>query len=201
MSLLLSQSILWSLTLGDITMVLLSNDLLPTVWKDNAVKYLAKYISWNVPDVGITPLFLLGSALCVLGCRFRSASYEALGRHFTFELAIRPDHELVTSYPYNIVRHPSYTGGFVGAVGLNLASFVARGGLVQEVIVPWAQTTSKGAIFIQVAGWGLFLLQTFVIGGLTARCSSEDVMLKKRFGKEWEEWAKRVPYKLLPGIY
>jgi hypothetical protein len=26
-------------------------------------------------------------------------------------------------------------------------------------------------------------------------------VIKREFGKEWEEWATRVPYMLIPGIY
>lgn len=33
------------------------------------------------------------------------------------------------------------------------------------------------------------------------RIPKEDVALKQRFGKEWEDWAKKVPYALLPGIF
>jgi len=33
------------------------------------------------------------------------------------------------------------------------------------------------------------------------RSKKEDNMLKKEFGKQWEEWAMNVPYRLFPGIY
>src|SRR5690242_3775719 len=34
---------------------------------------------------------------------------RALGRHLRFDAALNPDHELVRSGPYRIVRHPIYT--------------------------------------------------------------------------------------------
>lgn len=47
----------------------------------------------------------------------------------------------------------------------------------------------------------------FVLGGaiatvaLVPRMKREDAILKRAFGKEWEEWVQRVPYRLIPGIY
>ena len=32
------------------------------------------------------------------------------------------------------------------------------------------------------------------------RMSAEDAMLKREFGKNWDEWEKVVPYRLFPGI-
>lgn len=40
----------------------------------------------------------------------RLASYHSLGQLFTFELSIQDKHKLVTSGPYNIVRHPRSVG-------------------------------------------------------------------------------------------
>jgi protein-S-isoprenylcysteine O-methyltransferase Ste14 len=33
------------------------------------------------------------------------------------------------------------------------------------------------------------------------RMSNEDEALQKKFGKQWEDWAKKVPYYVVPGIY
>jgi len=37
--------------------------------------------------------------------------------------------------------------------------------------------------------------------GLLRRMSKEDKALYLLVGKEWEDWAERVPYRLLPSIY
>jgi protein-S-isoprenylcysteine O-methyltransferase Ste14 len=34
-----------------------------------------------------------------------------------------------------------------------------------------------------------------------ARMSKEDIALRNKFGKKWDDWAKRVPYSVIPGIY
>ena len=32
------------------------------------------------------------------------------------------------------------------------------------------------------------------------RMSKEDIALRNHFGKEWDDWAMRVPYSIFPGI-
>ena len=36
---------------------------------------------------------------------------------------------------------------------------------------------------------------------ILARMSKEDMALRNRFGKKWDDWAKKVPYSIFPGIY
>jgi len=40
-------------------------------------------------------------------------------------------------------------------------------------------------------------------GALTSikRTVVEDGMLKKQFGNEWDEWAERVKYRVVPGVF
>ena len=44
---------------------------------------------------------------------------------------------------------------------------------------------------------GLGLLWGFI----RARMDNEDAMLEKNFGEEWRAWTKKVPYRLIPGVY
>lgn len=55
--------------------------------------------------------------------------------------------------------------------------------------------TGKGAA-------GIYLvLVSLITSGLLARMSKEDEALKKTFGSSWTEWAAKVPYKLIPGLF
>ena len=36
---------------------------------------------------------------------------------------------------------------------------------------------------------------------LLPRMSKEDAALRNKFGKKWDDWARRVPYSVFPGIY
>ena len=49
---------------------------------------------------------------------------------------------------------------------------------------------------------GLFcVLVAAIMLGLMRRMSKEDKALYLLAGKEWEDWAERVPYRLFPSIY
>jgi len=44
-----------------------------------------------------------------------------------------------------------------------------------------------------------FVMGVFAIVSFT-RGKKEDEFLKREFGTQWDEWAKNVPYRYLPGI-
>ncbi|KAG6825868.1 hypothetical protein H0H92_002039 [Tricholoma furcatifolium] len=66
----------------------------------------------------LTPLSALGLFLIVFGTWLRMECYSAMKNLFTFEVSIRKDHKLVTTWPYNVVRHPSYSGMLAIHVGM-----------------------------------------------------------------------------------
>lgn len=37
--------------------------------------------------------------------------------------------------------------------------------------------------------------------GLMLRMSKEDIALKKEFGNQWDNWARIVPYSIIPWVY
>lgn len=43
--------------------------------------------------------------------------------------------------------------------------------------------------------------RAYVIFSMVARVKSEDEMLRKEFGGDWDKWARQVPYKLIPFVY
>lgn len=45
------------------------------------------------------------------------------------------------------------------------------------------------------------VLTTAILGGLISRMALEDAALRKVFGAEWDAYAERVPYRLVPWIY
>lgn len=70
-----------------------------------------------------------------------------------------------------------------------------HGTILQECVVPTYGWWAKGAI------WFVSAFRTFVMVWLCSRVESEDAMLKKQFGEEWEEWAEKTRYKLIPFVY
>ncbi|KAH8085447.1 hypothetical protein BXZ70DRAFT_900106 [Cristinia sonorae] len=142
----------------------------------------------------VTPTFLLGSLLSFVATLIRIWCYRTLGRHFTFQLAILSHHKLITSGPYAIVRHPGYTASVIMNTGALLCQ-LSEGSFLREVVV------RRGGV------WGQVLAAVWVgmVGAvswmLVSRIPKEDTVLRKEFGEEWDGWAERTRYRLIPGVY
>ena len=95
-----------------------------------------------------------------------------LGRRFSGLVAILPGHRLVTGGIYGVIRHPSYLGLFVNALGWGLA-------------------------FRSVLGVVIALLMLFVI---LARIESEERLLSETFGAEYDVYRART-WRLIPYLY
>ena len=59
----------------------------------------------------------LGVGLCVVGFAFAVWARIHLGRNWGMPMSLRQGHELVTSGPYALVRHPIYTGIMLAMIG------------------------------------------------------------------------------------
>lgn len=145
------------------------------------------------PQIRLTPSRVVGGLSVVVGSAIRYLCYRELGRHFTYHVALLQNHSLVTTGPYSLVRHPAYAGGYLVHIGLIIwhassGSWLRESGL-HRTFLAW------GVLFPALSAVGWILVIYF------RRPIVEDKMLKKEFGKKWEEWAKVVPYRLVPGIY
>ena len=141
----------------------------------------------------LTPLSVAGCVLGIAGGLLRTQCYHELGRLFTFELSIRDNHTLVTTGPYSIVRHPAYLGALLLFTG-NVALLVSKGSWFMESGL-WDTVWGRG-----VACSALGSLLAIALG-LFSRVDREDRMMRKEFGEEWEKWAKKTPYRLIPFLY
>lgn len=141
------------------------------------------------------PVYLLAWLCTMVGAFIRKRCYDAMGDMFTFELSIRKNHRLVTTGPYGFVRHPSYTAAALTASGA-LACHTLPGSYFKEeisaLLSPWLVQATILGCWCMGSLLGIFIL--------THRIPLEDAMLRREFGLQWDEWAKRVPYSLIPGI-
>ncbi|KAG2751227.1 hypothetical protein P692DRAFT_20727219 [Suillus brevipes Sb2] len=148
----------------------------------------------TLTDVPITTSFLVGCGLVISGGFIRWLCYRALGRYFTFLLCVRQGHRLITTGPYAIVRHPSYTGMLMMCLGIIIlngsrSSWLRASGVLAKI---------PGVLPVVIAETSLC---TMVIFGLFPRMKREDKMMHSTFGEEWEAWAKKVKYRIIPGVY
>ncbi|HEY1800127.1 MAG TPA: isoprenylcysteine carboxylmethyltransferase family protein [Terriglobales bacterium] len=85
--------------------------------------------------------FCIGAAVTVVGLLFAVWARRHLASNWSSAVTIKQDHELITSGPYALVRHPIYTGILAGFLGTAIALSQLRGviGFVMIFIVLWAK--------------------------------------------------------------
>ncbi|RDB24809.1 Protein-S-isoprenylcysteine O-methyltransferase B [Hypsizygus marmoreus] len=146
-----------------------------------------------VANLRLTPFSTVGMILVIAGCLLRIQCFRTMGRFFTFQVSLRDNHQLVTKGPYSVVRHPGYTGVLGMYIGVVLwygsrGSWVRESGLLETVL---------GKAF--VGSFASIIMGSMM--ALTQRTWEEDKLLRNAFGEKWDEWARRVPYRLIPGIF
>jgi len=145
---------------------------------------------------------ILPIGLILLGAYVRTSAHQALGRMYTWETSLLKTHRLVTGGPYEYVRHPGYTGLALVCAGYMIFLFTP-GSVSRECLYTGLDVTGLNdlksifAILYPIL-MGTFLLDAVVF--LIRRSWEEDALMKKEFGKEWEQWASRVKWRVFPFI-
>ena len=92
------------------------------MWAALLIAYPLAFVkAWAFPQRWQLPLFVVGVLLIVLGSLLRRYCFRTLGEYFTGDVKARPDQPVITSGPYRLVRHPSYTAGMMMFIGIGLA--------------------------------------------------------------------------------
>jgi protein-S-isoprenylcysteine O-methyltransferase Ste14 len=92
------------------------------MWIALLAAYLLAFVkAWSFPRNWQVPLFVAGVVMILLGSLLRRYCWRTLGEYFTGDVRARADQPVVTSGPYRLVRHPSYTAGMVMFIGIGLA--------------------------------------------------------------------------------
>ena len=71
-------------------------------------------------DLGGAGVFVLGLVVGWLGLVLRWWSFATLGRYFTIVVRTSADQAVISSGPYRVMRHPSYTGLLAALLGCGL---------------------------------------------------------------------------------
>lgn len=77
---------------------------------------------------GLWP-FWMGAAVTVAGLLFAIWARLHLGSNWSRSVTIKQGHELITTGPYALVRHPIYTGILTGFLGTAIALSQVRGAI------------------------------------------------------------------------
>ena len=154
--------------------------------------------------------FLLSAAAVVAGAAIRGTCFRAMKKLYTFSHTTLSEHTLVKSGPYAIVRHPAYVGTVLVRSGMvcllfstgSLADTLGVNSLVTVPLLPW-ESESPAGIFSSALRISLGLYAGYSIFEqiwLLSRSRREDETLRRKFGAEWEEYRKKVPYRFIPFV-
>lgn len=124
---------------------------------------------WTLDGEGIR---WLGVVLFAAGGALRIWPVFVLGHRFSGLVAIQPEHTLVTTGVYRVIRHPSYLGLLISSLGWGLAFRSGIGVLLAALLIP----------------------------PLLARIRAEERLLRAHFGAEHEAYCARTS-RLIPWLY
>jgi len=118
-----------------------------------------------------TQLAALGALLCVIGIGLAIWARVHIGRNWSGVPSIKEGHELVTSGPYRLIRHPIYTGMILALLG---------------------------SAFATSAWW---LVAFFIVTAMFIwRVRVEESLMTKQFPEQYSEYKKRT-WALVPYIW
>jgi len=116
--------------------------------------------------------FWSGAAVTAAGLLFSVWARRHLGKNWSQAVTLKEGHELITSGPYALVRHPIYTGLLLGFVG----SAIARG------------------------EWRGLLAVALVFSALWHKLKLEEKWMRAQFGQPYEAYSRQVAA-LVPHIF
>jgi protein-S-isoprenylcysteine O-methyltransferase len=115
----------------------------------------------------------IGFALLVAGIAFRIWSIHTLGKFFTSTVQVQTGQRVITSGPYSVLRHPSYSGAFTAILG--------------------------GTIFLQ-APIAAFVAIVGMSYAYKLRIAAEEETMVKEFGEEYRLYQQHS-YRLIPLVW
>ena len=108
--------------------------------------------------------FWSGAAITAGGLLFSVWARRHLGKNWSQAVTLKEDHELITTGPYALVRHPIYTGLLLGFIGCA----VARG--------EWRGLLAVALVFI----------------ALWRKLRLEEKWMRVQFGASYENYSRHV---------
>lgn len=147
------------------------------IWALALLGFLSAYLPAYTDRIGFwtidgESLRWLGVFLFAVGGALRLWPVFVLGERFSGLVAIQPGHTLVITGMYRFIRHPSYLGLLVIALGWGLAFRSGLGALLAALMVP----------------------------PILARIRAEERLLREEFGTAYEAYCARTS-RLIPGVY
>ena len=134
--------------------------------------FRAAHVQSTVLGGGWAPV-AVGLGVLAAGVALRTWAILTLGRLFKFVVVIQEGHRVVTSGPYRLLRHPSYTGALVAFLGTGI------------VLDSWLST---------------LILVLIPLLAILVRIHVEEAELTNALGREYRTYASRTR-RLVPGLW
>ena len=115
--------------------------------------------------------FWVGAGLTVAGLLFAIWARHYIGANWSGTVTIKDEHELVTTGPYALVRHPIYTGLLLALIGTAFA----------------------------VGQWRAVVAVVITVIAIVHKLRIEERWMLERFGEAYRAYCARVP-RLVPRI-
>lgn len=123
--------------------------------------------------VGGDALRYFGLVIFLAGYVFMVWGPLHLGEQYSLLVTIQEEHKLVTDGPYRYMRHPRYSGIIFWVFGVAL-------------------------VFLSIPALVLAVLMSAL---MLIRIPKEEKILHEEFGKEWEDYCRRVTKKVIHYVY
>ena len=130
------------------------------------IGWLGEHFVPATPGVSIA-----GLAIALAGCLFAAWARLILGANWSGRVTLKQSHELITTGPYSLARHPIYTGLVVGAVGTALA----------------------------IGEWKCIIGLPLIVLAFITKIRQEESLMMQAFPEGYPAYRKRVKA-LIPGV-
>jgi len=134
---------------------------------------LLGYLKWGAIAWHATAISALGLAITTLGVFLRYWAILTLGRFFTSAVMVLPEHQVVQTGPFRLIRHPGYTGVLLFGLGIALA-------FANPLAAVWFLGTQGPALLFRI--------------------KVEESVLGEALGEAYQTYRRRT-WKLLPYVY
>ena len=108
--------------------------------------------------------FWIGAAIAAAGFLFSASARQHLGNNWSQAVTVKKDHQLITTGPYALVRHPIYTGLLTAIAGNAIA----------------------------LGEWRGVLATALVFAVLLAKLRLEEQWMRAQFGEAYDAYSQRV---------
>jgi protein-S-isoprenylcysteine O-methyltransferase Ste14 len=131
-----------------------------------ASTHVGRIYHWNT-------LFLVGTALAIIGLIIRVTSILTLKQQFTYTITKVEDHQIIEKGLYKYIRHPGYLGQLIIFLGIS----------------------------VTLSNWLSVLLMIIpVLSGYIYRILVEEKFMAEQLGQKFIDYQKRTK-RLIPGVY